>query len=522
MAKNSMLGVSFTYDSINIVEQQAGKAVNSIKIHIDNKPEVSAGPNTTKGEADTAELIKNTLAEQNIATQEAVLALLSKDLIIRFFEIPLVPRSEIASTVGFEAKKYVPFKLEELIFDFQPNIDRKNKKIAILFISIRREIIDRYMSILEQAGLSIVSVEPMFFSVMRAVKHITKAATKAPIAIIDVDSSFERGDITVIERFYPLLSRDLNLKIYADKDKDAIESIALKLGNEIRISLDYYRRQFPGSFVNIEELILLAPRDSGALGETLTKELEMKVLAPDINDSLALIGKELDLEQIRAYGASLLNKVSLPIKINLLAKMAIKEAEERPPANLENILTIIAENVDKNFVIKNVAVFLIVASAIYLLGLRQVMAVNTRLKSIKTGRQKLSILKDMKKITYPALQTFEKEYEKKIQAVEKLETERSYLTPKLSAVAKSAEKGIWLDRISFDDKQDKQNLIIRGFVYLADGQKEFVAVNQFLSNLKASEEFSSFKDISLGEVSRLKKGEFDLTSFEIQCRDVKM
>ncbi|MDP1852687.1 MAG: pilus assembly protein PilM [Candidatus Omnitrophota bacterium] len=515
MVKKSQLGIYFSYNFINIVEQQDKKVVNFAKIPcIFEEAKFDLGK-IVMDEVKIVNLIKEELSRNNIPGRDAVLGLLSRDLIIRFFEVPMVPRTELEATVGFESRKYIPFKLEELIFDFQHSVDRKSKKIRVLFIAIRRDLLDKYVSILEQAGLNIKAIEPVFISTLRLLKSTKNIDVKNPVAIVEADFDAEYGDITVIEDLYPRFSRDLNLKIQSEKETVPKEDMLFKLVNEIRISLDYCRRQFSSDPINISKVILLSNEFMVGSVETLSKELDMPIISVNIREEMASICANLDLELAKSYGLSLRDSVSFPLKIDLFIKFksltVIKEEFE------EDALKKVISQVDKTFLIKNVLVSLAMIFAVYFLSVMQVKIHENKLGEMKKKRSALNFVPDIQSVTYQSLKEVEGDYSNKIFALNNLARNKIYFTDKFSALAILRKKGIWITGISFKDSDTKQELAFQGLVYLGGEKEEFDVANNFLSELKKNKAFSNFKKISMGSFSRGALGEYLASNFDVYC-----
>lgn len=515
MAKGPHLGIYFSHDFINIVEQQDGELSNFVKVPCVLEDIKAAMGKTVADETKIVNLLKEDLMNKNVTVGDTVLTLLSEDLIIRFFDIPLVPQNEIESTVGFEVKKYIPFRLDELTFDYDIKIDKKAKKIAILFIGAKKDIIDKYTSLLEQAGLNIIAIEPAFLSLLRALK-LSNIEAKLPFVVLDVDTKLENGEMTVIENFYPRFSRDFNLTIEIGKQTDSGKTLLNKLINEIRISLDYCRRQFIANPININKIFFLASADTAGFPEALNKELDTLTTAYDIRESLGLRDKDLDLGLVRAYGASLMDITALPLKINLVTKGTaglIKEGREE-----ESLLKKIILQLDKGYLFMMTLATLGVILAVYFFGTVQLNSYNDKIKKLKQARESLPILEKVQPVTYEGLEQLENEYNKKISILDNLKKGRIYFTPKFSALAALRQKGLWLNNLNFNDSTTLMDLALDGSVYLGDEKEEFYTVNRFLSELKKDKGFSTFKDISLGSLSRGKSGEYFITNFSISCR----
>jgi type IV pilus assembly protein PilM len=209
----SLLGIYFGPKVIKIVEVKGHKVSVSTQIQ---QTAVSSGELEEKvpAEVKAVEIVamfKDELRRHKIESKGAALCLSGKDLIIRTFEIPMIPKEEIESAVRFEAKKYIPFKVEDLITAHQLKFDRANRTHMVLFMGIKKEALDRYISILNQLDLKIHCVEYSAFSMLRHLK-LNKLSDKGVVGVLSADLSGEdEANFTVLEDGFPLFSRDISL-----------------------------------------------------------------------------------------------------------------------------------------------------------------------------------------------------------------------------------------------------------------------------------------------------------------------
>jgi len=131
--------------------------------------------------------IKNFLEENELLDYKAILVIRGANIIIRYISIPNIPDTEIDSAVKFEAKKELPFSLEECEMDYSIiNKDRSTNKIKILLAACKKEDLEQYYSLLSVIGLSpdSIIVNPIVSSNLFELKD--KVFSKDCIAHIDI------------------------------------------------------------------------------------------------------------------------------------------------------------------------------------------------------------------------------------------------------------------------------------------------------------------------------------------------
>src|SRR3989338_4731447 len=178
------LGIYFGPKVIGIVETKGKKIIHNISIP---QTTISTGELEEKVPSDVKlieiiALINADLRRNKIESREAALCLSGKDLIIRTFEVPLLTREELQSAINFEARKYIPFKVEDLITDFRLKPEKATHTSLVLFMGIKKETLDRYVSILSQLDIKMSSIEYSAFSVLRALR-LAKFSEKGVIGV---------------------------------------------------------------------------------------------------------------------------------------------------------------------------------------------------------------------------------------------------------------------------------------------------------------------------------------------------
>lgn len=512
----SILGIYFGIKTISIVETQNKKIINSLKIP---REAVSGGELEEKvpEEIKLVALIKNELRNAGIETKDTAITIPGNDLIIRSFEMNLLPREELLTAVTFEAKKYIPFKTEDLISDFQLKTDTRNKKNLVLYFGIKKEILDKYVSVLGQIDLNIINkVEYSAFSLVRLL-DLTGKKKKGVFSVIAIDRE-EETNFTVLEDGFPLFSRDINLATGIETQFPMTGtttdlSFFERLKNEIRISLDYYRRKFPAKQMN--RLIVLANEADKNNIEALCDELG---LHSEFVDIAKYAGSRipLDIGSIKAYSVSLANSIRLPLRLNLLSVREKAGKVKESEAELGLTLPSLPIRVDYRFILAGVAIVCLS----FILGFYQRSPLENEIKVILNNRVKLSGLTSKK--TYEELNAIYSDYNNKLNILDDLVKNQAYLTEEVNIIPSILPEGAWLTELSFKQDRTAVDLTLNGRVFLKERNKEFEAVNELYSNLKNNPSFSkTFKDISIVSLNRTKVQDYEVTDFVISCKTKK-
>lgn len=524
MASKTQLGISFGSNSLSIVETAKQRMVNFFDAShsLFDDPQSSLSQSIPDDIRLTA-IIQKSLRDKKIENQEVNLSLPAKDIILRSFYIPWMTSSEIKGVIDFEARRYIPFKLEELVYDYHTVTitEKKIRRIRVLFIAIRKEILARYHAILEQGGLKVISVEPSPISLLRTLtfkKHIQR---NQKIAIIQTNQ--KEGAITIIDDGIPQFVRDFRLSPGANTmfDLDPV-SLSTQLLNEVRISLDYYRRQHSGG--EIHKLLLISSNTTNNLAETLSKDLGITATTLSARTILNL-DDEVDIGALNAFGISLRTSFSFPVKINLSrAPAKAQEPEkvfEQTPVNYFTTIKlsgVCASLLLFAFILANGQVSLNtkklanlskregVYSGLNVSDLKKKQDdINLKLNSYKNVRQKSNAAFFLSRIPNRIpdglwLTNFSIAYEDTLPA-QRLQQKKDKISQELPKT---------ITKITVD---------LNGYSFHQDQNQQISQVNNFVENLKNDPEISViFNDISLKNVKKQTLDEQTVTSFQVTCK----
>ena len=501
MAGSKQLGLFFGSSGICLAECQDKKTPGHYYMPYQTNEQQELLGNVSDEIKLTATLQK-ALRDNKIETRDVSVSLPTSEFIIRTFSMPLLAKEETAPAVEFEVRKYIPFKLEELFFDYQVNqfTEGRQKKTKVLFVGVKRNVLERYIYIIQQAELKISCLEPHAFSLLRL--FIAKRVLALGQTAVIIDTSLSEGTIMIVEQGLPQLIRDFKLNAAPSngftQDPDAEFSHLL---NEVRISLEYYRRLNPKG--NIQRIIFSSDDEVKQWSENLSKEMRMPCTAVSAADVLGLKEK-LEPGLLVACGAGLLDMVKTSLSVNL-ARKRFKQEPRITKAMIE-------EAIPTQLIVKSVVVALILIGLLSSFNITKIINLGSQLSVLKRTSGEFGSLSE------EDLKSMIASYEKKIQVIQQAASS-NLVAPNIFAVPLTLPEGAWLTSLSikFENPENK-SINLRGIVYSADANTELDLVNKLILNLKQSTEIgSNFKKIALvtATQSRAKEGG---TNFEVMCR----
>ncbi len=189
-------------------------------------------------------LLQRLKKEAHVTTENAIAALPPFSVFSSILSLPQMPKKDIAQAVKWEAKKFVPMPLEEMILDWKllravegenketsskavvsseaENKDEEQemkkdgnkeagqskdhkKDLRVLITAAPKNLVGRYIEIFRKAGFNLLSLETESFALARSLLF----GARTPVMIIDIGALVT--SISIIEDGIPILNRSLDV-----------------------------------------------------------------------------------------------------------------------------------------------------------------------------------------------------------------------------------------------------------------------------------------------------------------------
>ena len=221
-------------------------------------------------DADLATLIKDVMTESNISARDAVISVPAASSFVVKIALPRITPKEVESAIPFEARKYIPIPMAEVMLDWDILPSEQPDVTEVLLVAVPRTIIEKYKKIAALAGLTVRALEVETFSLARslighdptpqAIINIGHRSTTLAIADqgkLRVSHNFDRGsnELThALERGLNVnaeraeqIKRDIGLGERVEEKE--ISGIMLPLLHtllaEVERTMDIYNRKAP-------------------------------------------------------------------------------------------------------------------------------------------------------------------------------------------------------------------------------------------------------------------------------------
>ncbi|MEW6027251.1 MAG: type IV pilus assembly protein PilM, partial [Planctomycetota bacterium] len=238
---------------------------------------------------DLKEVLKAIWAEHNFHTNKVVTSVSGRSVIVRYITMPEMTDEELKNAIKYEASKYIPFEVDEVMLDCMrlPHIKKDEgsgkpgKDMTVLLVAAKRDKLDEHITLLEQGGLWPMAVDVDCFALGNSFELKQLINPSADIgnkvnALIDIGGAktnvnimlglqvfFTREIYIAGNDFTETISKKMGLpeneaeqlkrnpQLKADEIKDYVSSLLDDLTHEIQLSFDYFEHQFDKPIENI-------------------------------------------------------------------------------------------------------------------------------------------------------------------------------------------------------------------------------------------------------------------------------
>ena len=217
--------------------------------------------------------VHQVLAGAGIRTKRCVTAVSGRSVIVRY--VPMMPMAdqELRQAIRYEADKYIPFEVDEVILDCQKIEEAMpGEQIRVVMVAVKRTMIEEHVAMLDRLGLVPAIIEVDMFALGNAFEARNRRlgiSDEEIRALVDIGAS--KTNITVMKGNSIYFTREIYIagndqteavakrfgEDPADVERmkedpggaletmqDAIVPVLEDMGSEIRLSFDYYENQF--------------------------------------------------------------------------------------------------------------------------------------------------------------------------------------------------------------------------------------------------------------------------------------
>lgn len=219
------IGVDIGTSSVKMVQlEKKQDKLRLVTYGFSEKKKENGNDNWTKDIFYAVKIIDKIYREMGATSDKAVASLPAFSVFSSIINIFNVNKRDLAAAVDWEAKKFIPLPLEEMILDWKVLSGKNDKKnIKIFLTGSPKKLIKRYVNIFRKTQVSLSSLETETFSLIRALI----GGDKSIVILAEIGAN--NTDISIVQDCIPVLNRSLDI---------GGRTITRAISNSLNIGLD--------------------------------------------------------------------------------------------------------------------------------------------------------------------------------------------------------------------------------------------------------------------------------------------
>jgi type IV pilus assembly protein PilM len=208
------------------------------------------------------EAIREALGKAKTRTRLAAAAVSGHSVIVKKVSLPQMTRAELEEQIRWEAEQYIPFDVNEVNLDFQILEERGEGQMDVLLVAAKKDLIDDYVQVITEAGLTPMAIDVAAFAVENAYEANYDAARSETVALVNIGA--QTVNINVVANGAPSFTRDITAagNQYTEEIQKALsisfeEAERIKLGSRRgQISQDVVPREVEEAMRAVSENVI--------------------------------------------------------------------------------------------------------------------------------------------------------------------------------------------------------------------------------------------------------------------------
>ncbi|MBU0683503.1 MAG: pilus assembly protein PilM, partial [Candidatus Omnitrophica bacterium] len=283
-------------------------------------------------------IIKESLEEVGISPNKVNLSVSGPDVIVRFIDFPKMTEEQLEDALVYEAEKYIPFNLSEVITDFIILGDaQESGQMKVILAAAKKSMVLPMLEVIKQVGMEVEVVDVDSFALFNAFFYANPLVENKCYALLDFGHS--RTNVLISDGKAPCfirqiqiggknidesLIRDLSLSLeesekcklgLSELDKDAIMKsttpILDSLLKELQLSFTYFENR---TNKKIEEIYCCGGMiEQERVFEYLNENLGIQMKKWNLFNSIGFSGN-LSQEDVHSVSSQLVVSLGLALR----------------------------------------------------------------------------------------------------------------------------------------------------------------------------------------------------------------
>lgn len=195
----------------------------------------------------TSEKLRQIFKAGDLPSKKIRVALKGQGVVIRILTFPQMKKEDFSSAIRYEIEKYIPFKANEVVLDFQilrDRIPQGNKQVMeVLLVAAKQAEVYQLMRLLQNADLETSLIDVGAFAVANFVESVLPEESKKSLGFLDVGT--DTTSLGILHQGKPAFIREISfgggdvIKLLKRKLSLESENLAALLNDPARQNEEY-------------------------------------------------------------------------------------------------------------------------------------------------------------------------------------------------------------------------------------------------------------------------------------------
>ena len=209
MGKANLVGVDIGHSSVKVCQlKESKRGFQLVHFGMIALPQDAIVDSAIMDAGAVTDRINELMHNQKIKAKEAAISLSGHQVILRKIPLPVMTREELDESIRWEAEQYIPFDIDEVNIDVEIlNEHNDQGQMDVLLVAAKKDMINEYTSVIQDAGLATTVVDVDAFSLQNAFEANFDLPVGETVALINVGASIV--NINIIQSRISAFTRDI-------------------------------------------------------------------------------------------------------------------------------------------------------------------------------------------------------------------------------------------------------------------------------------------------------------------------
>ena len=209
--KKELIGLDIGSSSIKAVALDWGKKTPRLKhFGMISLPPEAIVDGAFMDSATIVESIRSLVDGLKVKTRQVAVSISGHSVIIKKINVPAMSEVQLEESIRWEAEQYIPFDIEDVNLDFQILDEPAGQdQMAVLLVAAKKDMINDYTTVIEEAGLHPVIVDVDSFAIENAYNLSYESPEDEVVALVNIGAGVMT--INVLKGGTSAFTRDISI-----------------------------------------------------------------------------------------------------------------------------------------------------------------------------------------------------------------------------------------------------------------------------------------------------------------------